>query len=223
MRTGVRYTVAQHAGGALIDALLGTVRYDVVNDDAWRSFRARGEPVIFVLWHGRLLPLGYLHRGQGVYGLASLSADGEYIARILQHWGMPMVRGSSSRGGDTAFREMVRVVRAGHSMSITPDGPRGPREVLKPGVVQLAQLTGAPLIPLAAAADRAWWFTSWDRFLVPKPFARVAVTYGEPILVPRKADSAVIDQAVNRMQARMGEVMADAERRAGGRSRRHDA
>jgi lysophospholipid acyltransferase (LPLAT)-like uncharacterized protein len=213
MRKGLRYTVVQHAGGALIDMLLGTVRFDVVNDESWRRYHERGEPVIFVLWHGRLLPLGYLHRGQGVYGLASLSADGEYIARILQHWGMPMVRGSSSRGGDTAFREMVRVVRAGHSMSITPDGPRGPREVLKPGVVQLAQLTGAPLIPLGAAADRGWWFTSWDRFLVPQPFARVAATYGDPITVPRDADAATLTDLVARLESSMSVVMADAEQR----------
>jgi lysophospholipid acyltransferase (LPLAT)-like uncharacterized protein len=213
MRKGLRYTLVQHAGGGLIDMLLGTVRFDVVNDESWRRYHERGEPVIFVLWHGRLLPLGYLHRGQGIYGLASLSADGEYIARILQHWGMPMVRGSSSRGGDTAFREMVRVVRAGHSMSITPDGPRGPREVLKPGVVQLAQLTGAPLIPLGAAADRGWWFTSWDRFLVPKPFARVAATYGDPITVPRDADAATLTDLVARLESSMSVVMADAARR----------
>lgn len=213
MRKGLRYTLVQHAGGALIDMLLGTVRFDVVNDESWRRYHERGEPVIFVLWHGRLLPLGYLHRGQGIYGLASLSADGEYIARILQHWGMPMVRGSSSRGGDTAFREMVRVVRAGHSMSITPDGPRGPREVLKPGVVQLAQLTGAPLIPLGAASDRGWWFTSWDRFLVPKPFARVAATYGDPLTVPRDADAATLTDLVARLESSMSVVMADAERR----------
>jgi lysophospholipid acyltransferase (LPLAT)-like uncharacterized protein len=215
MRKGLRYTLVQHAGGALIDGLLGTSRFDVVNAQSYRRYWDREQPVIFVLWHGRLLPLGYLHRGQGVYGLASMSADGEYIARILQHWGMPMVRGSSSRGGDTAFREMVRVVRAGHSMSITPDGPRGPREVLKPGVLQLAQLTGAPLIPLAAAADRGWWFGSWDRFLVPKPFARIAVTYGEPITIDRDADVDTLAGKAKQVEASMRTIMADAERRVG--------
>jgi lysophospholipid acyltransferase (LPLAT)-like uncharacterized protein len=213
MRTGLRYAAAQHIGGALLDVLRCTTRYDVVNADAHRRYTAQGAPVIFVLWHGRLLSLGYLHRGQGVYGLASRSADGEYIARVLQHWGMPMVRGSSSRGGDTAFREMVRAVRSGHSMSITPDGPRGPREVLKPGVLQLAQLTGAPLIPTAAAASRAWWFTSWDRFQVPKPFARIAVTYGEPLFVPRDADDATVAALRDELEGRLHAAMADAERR----------
>lgn len=215
MRSGIRYAVAETVGGTVLDTLLRTVRYEVVNADSYQVFRADGKPVIFVLWHGRLLPLGYLHRGERVYGLASLSADGEYIARILQHWGMPMVRGSSSRGGDTAFREMVRVVRAGHSMSITPDGPRGPREQLKPGVLQLAQLTGAPLIPVSAAASRAWRFESWDRFIVPKPWARVPVTYGEALHVPRSADGTRLEILLAELQRRLDAATVDVEERAG--------
>lgn len=211
MRRGLRYALAQHAGGALVDALLSTVRFDVENEIAYRRYWEIGRPVIFVLWHGRLLPLGYLHRGQRVYGLASLSADGEYIARVLQHWGMPMVRGSSSRGGDTAFREMVRVVRSGHSMSITPDGPRGPRQQLKPGVIQLAQLTGAPLIPIGAAANRAWCFVSWDRFLVPQPFARVHVEYGEPVEIARDADAGAVATAAARVQQALDGLTLKAE------------
>ncbi|CAN5693435.1 lysophospholipid acyltransferase family protein [soil metagenome] len=214
MRDGLRYTLAQHGGAAVIDVLLRTVRFEVENTASYERFRNEGRPVIFVLWHSRLLPLGYVHRGQGVYGLASLSADGEYIARVLQHWGMPMVRGSSSRGGDTAFREMVRVVRAGHSMSITPDGPRGPREQLTPGVLQLAQLTGAPLIPVSAAANSAWYFNSWDRFLVPRPFARVPVGYGEPLKVPRVATATDVDELALELQRRLDAVTADVERRA---------
>jgi lysophospholipid acyltransferase (LPLAT)-like uncharacterized protein len=185
---GLRYSLAQVAGGTVLDVLMRTVRWDVAHEDYYRRHTLHGQPVIFTLWHGRLLPLGYLHRGQGVIGLASKSADGEYIARALMHWGFGVIRGSSSRGGDTAFREMVRALRAGRSIAITPDGPRGPRQQLKPGVLQLAQLTGAPLVPVAAAATRAWWFTSWDRFLVPQPFARVSVDYAEPVVIPRAAD-----------------------------------
>lgn len=214
MRDGLRYKLAQHGGGALLDVLLRTVRFDVENAASYEQVWSEGRPVVFVLWHSRLLSLGYLHRGQGVYGLASLSADGEYIARLLQRWGMPMVRGSSSRGGDTAFREMVRVVRAGHSMSITPDGPRGPRERLKPGVLQLAQLTGAPLIPVSAAASSAWHFNSWDRFMVPRPFAHVPVGYGAPLEVPRAATATDIEELALELQNRLDAVTADVERRA---------
>jgi lysophospholipid acyltransferase (LPLAT)-like uncharacterized protein len=185
MRTGLRYAAVKHAGGAVLDALMHTVRLRISNDAAYRERTDQGRPVIFALWHGRLLPLGFVHRGQNIVCLASRSADGEYITRVLQHWGFGVVRGSSSSGGDTAFRELIRGVRAGRSIAVTPDGPRGPRERLKPGVLQLAQLTGAPLVPLAAAASRSWWFVSWDRFLVPQPFSRLHVTYGDPIYVPR--------------------------------------
>jgi lysophospholipid acyltransferase (LPLAT)-like uncharacterized protein len=187
MRTGLRYRLVEHAGGAVLDALMHTARLHVTNDSAYTGRTDQGKPVIFALWHGRLLPLGFLHRGQDIVCLASRSSDGEYVTRVLQHWGFGVVRGSSSSGGDTAFRELIRVVRAGRSVAVTPDGPRGPRERLKPGVLQLAQLTGAPVVPLAAAASRSWWFVSWDRFLVPQPFARLHVEYGDPIFVNRDA------------------------------------
>jgi len=212
MRTGLRYSLAEHVGGTVLDALMHTLRIRVENEAAYRDRMQRGEPVIFVLWHGRLLPLGFVHRGQGVVGLASRSADGEYIARVLKHWGFGMVRGSSSKGGDTAFRELVRAVRSGRSVAITPDGPRGPREKLKPGVLQLAQLTGAPLVPVAAATSRAWWFVSWDRFLVPKPFATLHVAYGDPIFVERTTSD--LDAVAAYVERALGRVMTLVEQRA---------
>ncbi|MBR9989961.1 MAG: lysophospholipid acyltransferase family protein [Gemmatimonadetes bacterium] len=214
MRTGLRYTAVQHAGGALLDALMHTTRLRVENESAYRARMDEGKPVIFALWHGRLLPLGFLHRGQDVVCLASRSADGEYITRILQHWGFSVVRGSSSSGGDTAFRDLVRVVRAGRSVAVTPDGPRGPRERLKPGVLQLAQLTGVPLVPLAAAASRSWWFVSWDRFLVPQPFARLHVAYGDPVFVPR--ESADLGELTAKIESTLSDLMARVEAAAAG-------
>ena len=213
MKTGLRYALVGGIGGFLVDSLMRTVRWDVTNEEHYLRYTRSGKPVIFVLWHGRLLPLGYLHRGQGIYGLASQSADGEYIARLLQHWGMGMIRGSSSSGGDTAFREMVRTVRSGKSMSITPDGPRGPRQQLKMGVVQLAQLTGAPIVPIAGAATRAWWFESWDRFLVPKPFARVSVDYAEPVTIPRAAGAAELEALREKLEYTLNALLARVEER----------
>jgi lysophospholipid acyltransferase (LPLAT)-like uncharacterized protein len=213
VRSGLRFALAQHAGGALIDALMMTLRIHVDNEESYRAYTEHEQPVIFVLWHGRLLPLGFVHRGQGVIGLASHSADGEYIARLLLHWGFGLIRGSSSRGGDTAFRELVRAVKGGRTVAITPDGPRGPREQVKPGVLQLAQLTGAPLIPVAAASSRAWWFVSWDRFLVPQPFARLAVAYGPALHVPRDIDAAGLDRIATAVESELGALMTRVEAR----------
>lgn len=207
MNRGARYWLTRHAGGRLLDGIMATARFEIHNDAAWRTHAAAGRPVLFTLWHGRLLPLGYLHRGQGVVGIVSRSADGEYLTRVLQHWGFLAVRGSSSHGGGRALRELVRLVRAGRSVAITPDGPRGPRERLKPGVLQLAQLTGAPIVTVAAGADRAWWFVRWDRFLVPKPFARLRVAYGDAVFIPRGAGAAAIADATARIESSLRELM----------------
>ena len=187
MRGELRYRVASGLGRAVLDALLATARFEVSGAEHHRQFTAHGQPVIFVLWHGRLLPLAHLHRGEGIAALISRSRDGEYLARLLERWGFVPVRGSSSRGGSTALREMVRQARAGRCLAITPDGPRGPRQRLKEGVLVAGQLTGLPLIPVTASASRAWWVGGWDRFLIPRAFARIRVVYGPPVRVPRDA------------------------------------
>lgn len=191
---GLRYAAAAAVGGVALDMLFGTARYRISAPAAFQRLRSEGRPIIYVLWHGRLLPLGYLHRGEGVVGIVSRSADGEYLTRVLEHWGFGTTRGSSSRGGSEALRDLVRHAREGRSLAITPDGPRGPRERMKPGALTAAQLSGVPIVPVASGADRAWWVEGWDRFLVPKPFARIRVAYGEPVDVPRDADAYVLDQ-----------------------------
>ena len=196
----LRYRAVGAVAGGLLDALLATIRCELLTEEYDRPFRDRGKAVIFVLWHGRLLPLAHRHRDQDVVALVSRSADGEYITRVLEHWGFGAARGSSSRGGDRALRELVRHVRAGRSICITPDGPRGPREQVKPGALLVAQLTGQPLIPAAAGTDRAWWFGKWDRFLVPKPFARIRVAYGPPLHVPREGGAAALEEAAHSLQ-----------------------
>lgn len=212
-REGLRYGVAGAIGAYTMKGVLATARFETEGAEHWRALVDRGEAFIFVLWHGRLLPLTYVHREQGVVALISASRDGEYIARMVRHWGYLVARGSSSRGGDRALRDLLRHARAGRSLAITPDGPRGPRERIKPGVMLLAQRTGLPLLPIAAGADRAWWFEGWDRFLVPKPFARIRVAYGAPHYVARDADEAAVEAARARLEAAMADVMTRADDR----------
>ncbi|MGH7474730.1 MAG: lysophospholipid acyltransferase family protein [Longimicrobiales bacterium] len=207
MRAKARYRLAGWLGQHMLDALLATARFEVSGADAYRRYWTRGSPVIFVLWHGRLLPLTYLHRHQGIGTLISRSEDGEYIARIVERWGYTTARGSSTRGGAAALRELVRCARAGRSLAFTPDGPRGPRERVKPGVLTAAQLAGIPLVPIAGGTDRAWWFEGWDRFLVPKPFARIRVAYGEPLEVPRAADAPQLTALATELERRLQELM----------------
>lgn len=115
--------------------------------------------------------------------LVSQSRDGELIAKALHRFGFETVRGSSSRGGGSAFLKMVDIVRAGRSVAFTPDGPRGPFQSIQPGVLALAAKTGAPIVPIAWAGSRTKELKSWDRFLIPYPFAHYSVVYGDPLFI----------------------------------------
>jgi lysophospholipid acyltransferase (LPLAT)-like uncharacterized protein len=160
----------------LIRLLATTWRFEVRNDERWRAAR---RPQVFILWHETLLPLLWLHRNQGVAIVVSEARDGQYLSDLATALGYGAVRGSSSRGGARALLGAVRQLQAGRSVAFTPDGPRGPRREIKPGFVAAAQRGGGLIVPVHAEADRAWRLHSWDRFMIPKPLARVRVTYGQ--------------------------------------------
>lgn len=192
------------AAGA-VRALGATLRIAVVGVDAlaplWRAER----PLIYAAWHGRILMVpwlnGWLRRTRGarpVRALASRSRDGEVVARYVGRFGLEVVRGSSSRGGADALRALAAAVRAGHDVAVIPDGPRGPRYQLQPGVVALAALTSAPVVPLAFAGRPARRLRTWDEFLIPAPFARCAAVFGAPVTVPRDADREVARKELER-------------------------
>lgn len=185
----VRRTVA--GGHALLRSLAATWRLRSVDDAPLRRLRAEGRPLILSLWHGHLLPLVYHHRGEGVHVLISEHRDGEIIARIAERLGLRTVRGSTTRGGGRALLSLVRVLEGGGEIAVTPDGPRGPARRYQAGVLVAAQRAGVPIIPIGVHAARGWRLNSWDRFLVPAPFARITVAYGPPTCVeagsPREA------------------------------------
>ncbi len=172
------------AAGLVLRVVARTWRYRVVGAEPVRALRAAGRPVVLAFWHGRMLPLLWYHRRQGIVILASEHGDGEIIAQVASRLGYGAVRGSTSRGGGRALLGLIRAARQGRVVAVSPDGPRGPAEVFAPGAVVVAQRSGAPVVLLAAGASSAWRLGSWDRFLIPKPFARVTVRYAEPVNVP---------------------------------------
>ena len=215
MNGALQFRLVGTLGRWLLDALMATVRVSVEHGERHDRLRDAGEPILYALWHGRLLPLTYHHRHKGIVALISQSADGEYIARVVQGWGYETIRGSSSRGGGKALREIVKRLRGGRSLAITPDGPRGPRQRLQPGIITAAQLSGAVILPLAAGASRAWWPGGWDRFCIPKPFARVTVLYGEPRRVPRDADGAEVRRFARELETDMNALIEEVDRDGG--------
>ena len=211
----LKFLLIATVGRWLLDVLMATTRFTVEHGERYGAFVRRNEPVIFALWHGRLLPLTYYHRDQGVTAIISRSEDGEYIARVVEGWGYNTVRGSTSRGGSRGLRGLVKAARAGHSLAITPDGPRGPRQSLQPGVITLAQLSGLPIIPIVAGCDRAWWPGSWDRFCIPKPFARVHIVYGKPRFVDRDATPAELERFARELERDLNALTAEVDRDGG--------
>jgi lysophospholipid acyltransferase (LPLAT)-like uncharacterized protein len=169
--------------GPLVSTLARTWRVEAVHEERWRGLVEAKQPHVFLLWHDALLPLLWHHRGRGVTIVVSEAQDGQYLAEYARRIGYREARGSSTRGGVRALIGVVKALRAGGVAAFTPDGPRGPRREFKGGVLLAAQRGGATVLPLHAGANRAWRLASWDRFLVPKPFARVRIVYGTPFEV----------------------------------------
>ncbi|WP_457569647.1 lysophospholipid acyltransferase family protein [Desulfurobacterium sp.] len=146
-------------------------------------------PGIYMFWHGRMLilPFAFKDKGNLVKVLISKHRDGEKIARIIHKLGFGTVRGSTGirKGGDKAFRELIKALQNGYSIAITPDGPRGPKEKLKPGVAKLAMLSGIPVFPVAFSTNRGKKLGSWDSFLVPYPFSKCKIVIDKP-LIPKE-------------------------------------
>jgi len=165
-----------------IRLLYRSMKVDTLGWELLQESIEREQSVIYAFWHDQLLMMAMVYRGnRDLRTLISASKDGELIARTIGRFGFQAVRGSSSRRGGEALKEMLRLVRAGSSLVITPDGPKGPRHRLKPGVVQLALRSGRPVVPIAFVCSRGYRFSSWDRFLLPLPFSRGVYSFGEPV------------------------------------------
>ena len=146
-----------------------------------------GGGAIYPTWHQRMPYLFHHFGSRHVTTMISKSRDGEYAARVASWLGFKGVRGSSSRGGPRALKELVQKIKEGVITGMLADGPQGPARVAKMGSLIMAREAGVPIIPVLWGADRCWVFNSWDKYLVPKPFARIAILYAEPLWIPPSA------------------------------------
>jgi hypothetical protein len=191
----LRERAALFLGRGFLNVLARTWRIRVINGEAVRNLRASELPFIFALWHGHLLPLLWHHRDEGVMVLISEHRDGEIVARAAESLGYGLIRGSTTRGADRALISLVRELQSGREVAITPDGPKGPAGKFAPGALIAAQRSASFILPVAASASRSWRLKSWDRFMIPKPFARVTVVYGAPTKVQATNPRAAVDEA----------------------------
>jgi lysophospholipid acyltransferase (LPLAT)-like uncharacterized protein len=182
-------------GYPLINALGHTLRWRVEGLQHFEAIVASGRQPVMGFWHGRILPATYYFRRRGIVVITSENFDGEWIARIIERFGYGTARGSTTRGGRKAMRQLVRDMRAGRPAGFTLDGPRGPAQVAQPGAVWLAAATGNPLLPFHLEASSYWSMRSWDRTQIPKPFSTVALVVGEPIEVAKDLRDDVLESA----------------------------
>jgi lysophospholipid acyltransferase (LPLAT)-like uncharacterized protein len=198
----------------LLRLLLATLRFEVEDPELLRAGNAR-KTAIFVFWHNRLLLVPHVWhrflaqgRPQGM-AMTSTSGDGELIAQFLSRFNIGPVRGSATRRGTAALRELIGWLRRGHDVCITPDGSRGPVYEVKPGVVLLAQLSGVPILAIGIDYSRAWRLKSWDRFFIPKPFSKVTVRLGPLHQVERTANAEAFEAERRRCEEMMLAVVRE--------------
>lgn len=195
--------------------IMGTCRVRPVGAEFIEDLRSRGRPWLYCSWHNNIAMGVCRLRNQQVAMMASASRDGDLIARAIQVLGNLPVRGSSSFRGSQAARDMMHIVRRGHSGAISPDGPRGPAYQCQPGAVWVAALTGCPLVPYHLEADRQWRAASWDGHKIPKPFATIHEHFGEPLYITRQEVAGGEIAAREALQKRMLENTRACLRAAG--------
>lgn len=183
MTLRVAEPLARVAAPLLLRTLAATWRFRTTGDAHVRTLRGAERAFVYVLWHSRILPLLVLHRHQDIVLLISRHRDGGYIADVGERWGYRSIRGSSRRGGEVGLLRIVRTLQAGAVVAITPDGPLGPAERVKPGAVAAAQHAGVPIVPVGVRPHATWRLGTWDRMCIPKPFTTIEVEYGAPIEV----------------------------------------
>jgi len=211
--------IQQHAVPRVILLLGRSIRWTRLNEECVREKGMRGENCIFCFWHNRFLLMPFIYQGvrgrKNICVMASLSRDGEYIVRVLRGFRFEVARGSSSRGGEGAVLEMASMLAEGLDAAVTPDGPKGPLYRVQPGVILLASLTGVPIVPATYAVSRAKRLRSWDRFIVPLPFSRGILLYGDPIIVPKDAVESLREEARARLEETLRTLNREAAALAG--------
>ena len=198
-------------GYPVVRALCSTWTWKLSGAEHVDAIAQAGHHPILALWHGRILAATPYFQRRGIVAMASENFDGEWIAQLLGKFGYAAARGSTSRGGAMALRQLVTQVKD-HGVAFTLDGPRGPAEVAQPGAVWLAKATGNPLLPFHSEAASSWTLKSWDRTQIPKPFTTVAMAIGKPIYVPRDSDERALEESRIALEASLAAARIECHR-----------
>jgi len=203
-------------GAQYIRLVYATGRWTLLRGEIVRDLLAARQPFIVAFWHGRLLMMPLLWPGTRTFRmLISQHRYGKIIASTVGHFGIRTIAGSTRKGGAAAMRAMLRALKAGECVGITPDGPRGPYMRASDGIVQVARMAGVPIVPGTFAVGRRRVLGTWDRFVVPWPFTRGILAWGEPIRVDRDADDVALEAARRRVEDGINAITREADILAG--------
>jgi lysophospholipid acyltransferase (LPLAT)-like uncharacterized protein len=207
-----RYLIP-YGGLMLVKALAATYRIRICDRENEQKVLDRHQSLIYASWHQRFFPgITFFSSRKPIAIMISQSRDGEMVARVVDILGWHPVRGSSTRGGVAALKQLKGLALRGYKIGHIVDGPKGPFGNVKPGLLRIAQVAGKPIVPTITSAQDKWVFNSWDRFMVPKPFSRVIIRFGEPIDVPEGLDTAAFEQKRLRIERRMADLYEDTDR-----------
>lgn len=209
--------LACRLGALYIRLVWHTSRWRIEKTDMPERMLAEQKGLIVAFWHQRLLmaPYCWIHRRLPFHMLISHHRDGALISQVVSRFGIDTVSGSRSKGGSAALRRCLKLLKAGQTVGITPDGPRGPRRRVSAGIVQMARLSGAPILPMTYGISRRRVLGSWDRFVLALPFARATLIWGDPIRVPAGLDAAGMEAKRLEIEAALNDLSDRADREVG--------
>jgi len=203
-------------GAQYIRLVYATGRWQVINAEAAHAHWDADKPFILAFWHGRILLMPYCwNRKKPIHMLISQHRDGQLIARTVGHFGIQTIEGSTSKGGAGALRAMLKALKNRECVGITPDGPRGPRMQASSGVVNVAKMSGVPVIPCAFGTTRRKHLGSWDRFCVAFPFSKGVFVWGDPIAVPKTAKGEELEGYRLKVETELNRISAQADQLTG--------
>ncbi len=207
------FSLVEHIGHFIVSLIGLTLRVKRIGFENFKEMEQRGS-FLFTTFHGRMFVPVWLHRKTGITALISQSRDGELVTRLVKGLGYNSIRGSSTRGGRKALREMIALLNSGGVVAHLVDGPKGPNEVPKIGTIVTAKLANVPILPLAGSCSTSKTFNSWDRFQLPLPFSRAVVVYGEPFVVPSEAKGEELENCRLELEKIMKQLREQADKLA---------
>jgi len=212
MRNFLQLKVLPLVISTIIRLIRMTMRIDYLYREHMDKLIEKNKSFIFTFWHNRLVMMVYGYAGDEVYVLVSMHRDGVMTTNTLKYFGIKSIQGSSTRGAVQGLKKLIRITRTGADLGFTPDGPKGPPQKVKPGVIQAARLTGLPVLPVSFGSNRKWIFKSWDRLQLPKFFSRGVFVYGKPIYIERDCSRKDIERYCTKLEKVLNGLSEEADR-----------